>query len=288
MQVKGFLDSDNVRFINKTFNTTNINGEYVNFIDDRGLIAWYVANTSSTGNTVTISSTSDLRKGYIVIHSSTLSTDFVRIRRVVNSTSFSLTKSLGNNTNTLVYVYSDKGIIDASKDAFCTDVFGKMLNGYITQSTTDTLPFTDVTGVEVGQVAQLDGYIANDPYPTVESINTLTKQITFNRGFIVLKDIPSNATVTFAPPGTTQNVEKCVIPLDTSFPFVSTLSGIRSFSKSVRSKSTVPSFNVEIIKFSANLNNSNIETSTGTVQYDRRLPIIRLGSDTFSILCKTI
>jgi hypothetical protein len=262
-----------------TENFTNTNSSEVRFIDHKGLIDWFVAN--STGANVNINSNTDnLEVNNIVITNSTSS--FVRITSIINSTSFSTSSNLSLSGNEIIYVYSEKGLTDRSKKVFCSGVFGLQLFSNAAAGA-NTLTLTSNSGVVVGQVVQYSGFIPETPSMT--TVTGITGN-TVNLSEDTLFEILENSTITFAPAGTTVNKEICVLPLDTSPPFLGTSDGLSTNARGLKSSNTLnEAFTVETDSLTFTTNTSNITSVTGTQQYDVK---IKINSNTYFILSKLV
>lgn len=347
-QIKGDFNSLNLRYVTNAYSTATSSS--VNFIDHKGLIGWYFANTSNTN--MTINSTSKLREQYVVV--STVNTNFerillsntvaptnsiiltsnvglkvgqivsktgfiqsnttissitgntiiisktttadlnqgntillspnttvLRVNSITNSSVFVASEYLGDtvNTNTIIYIYSDKALIDSSKDIFCAGVFGKVTASNVA-SGTNSIILVNNTAITSGLFVQLDGSIPSNT--TISSVtgNTITLSNTTTGAFL------TGTTLTF----TTSNVNKeaCVIPLDTSPPFVGTSVGLKTANRGLKGNSSISTFTVVTKKFSATVNTANVSSVSGVQQYDRKLTVYANSSATFSILGKTV
>ena len=258
----------------------------VNIIDHLGLIDYFVA--SSVGDLVTVSSTENLKKDMICITSSTLATSYVRITEIlaaapgVTPTQFRTSVPL-NLTNGFVYVYSNSGIIDRSTESFCRGVFGHALAA--TAPIGVTLQLVSVAGVAIDQIAQFGTAIPDNT--SVTAVNTTTNTVTLSASTTAV--INQSQTVVFAPAGTLDNKEICVLPLDLSPPFIGVTTGLSTNGKSIKSAQTQPLLNVRT-------NTLTFKTATATAAiitetYDRRIPIKNINPLTgtaFTILSKLV
>lgn len=226
----------------------NITGDVsFNILDHRGFITWF--KSTSSGDTVTITNrnTNDLTVGMIVITSA--SSGYIRIKGVVNLTTFTTTTNLNLSGTQIIYIYSDRSLIDRSKDVFCNGVFGQVVSATANQGAT-TISLSSVIGVQVGQFIQFDGVI-----PTSTTVSSISgNNVTISNA--LLAQLPASSTVVFVPSvsGGTINREGCVIPLDTAPPFIGTDTGLRTNNRNIKSKSTVSNFTVEVDEFSATVN----------------------------------
>lgn len=273
IQVKDSL-GDNIKVLNS--NIGNTTTQSVNFIDYRGLIGWYYS--TSTGTTVTLSAgtTDELRTGYIVITPTTTDTDYRYITSIGNNT-FETDAELNLAGEQVIYVYSDKGIIDTSKDVFCQGVFGQVLSATAPLGAT-SLTLSSASGVAVDQVVQYAGSIP--PGTTVTGINGNVIDLSS----ALIAEIKQSATIVFAPSGTgAVNKEGCVIPLDTSPPFIGVPTGLSSGGKGIRAVPANPSLSVVANSFAAYVTTSTDIVSFTTSTYDNRV-LIKSGGVNYTIL----
>lgn len=272
IQVKDALEN-NIKVIDK--NIGNVTSQSVNFIDHRGFVGWYYS--TSTGTTVTLSTgtTTGLRTGYIVITTATNATDY-RYITSIGGTTFTTDSALNLNNEQIVYVYTDRGIIDTTKDIFCQGVFGQVLSATAPAGST-TLSLVSTSSVVSGQVVQYSGAIASGV--TVSSISG--NNITISSPTIA--ELKASSTIVFAPSGTTLNKEGCVIPLDTSPPFIGVPTGLSSGGKGIRTITGNPSFSVVANNFAANVTTATDIKSMTTSTFDSKV-FIKSGGVNYSIL----
>lgn len=346
MQIKGEFNSSFHRYLTENFSNTASGS--VNFIDHRGLVGWYFANTA--GDVMTFSPTTGVREKYIVV--STVNTSFLRAAsanavsptnsitfttntgikvgqivtragaiqtdtvvtaivgntvtlsklttsnisvtntvlfapntnflrvKSVNSTALVASEYLGdsNQTNTIIYIYADKSLIDTSKDIFCAGVFGQVVNTTASSGTT-TITLNSNSGITAGLWVQLFGYIQDDTKVNSISGNVITISKTTTGA------IPAGTTLTFT--NSNVNKEACVIPLDTSPPFFGTSVGLNTGGgRGLKSAASVTNFQVVANKLSANVTTS-ITSITGVQKFNRKLPIYTSGGTTYSVLANT-
>jgi hypothetical protein len=265
IQIKDLLGSNiasTVRLVSDAWTETR-DSYPVSIIDHNGLVDYFVANSS--GNIVTVSDTSRLRKNLICITSATNANDFVRITEIISSTQFETSANL-NLSSGFLYIYANAGILDRSLDTFCVGVFGQTLASTAIAGT-KTLVLTSVDGVELDQVVQFDQSI--DVGSTVEEI--VNNTITISKD--LLKTINQDETIIFAPFGTTTNKEICVLPLDLSPPFIGVDTGLDTNQKSIRSSES--SFNLKVS--SLEFRNTTVNNATITEDYNRKISIANSG-----------
>lgn len=275
IQVKDYI-SDTTKI--STANFTQTESISVNFIDHKGFIGWYVAQ--SVGTTVNLNiSTSELKVGYVVITANTTPGTFFHITSLASGSvnTFVTNAPISLTGYEIIYIYGDKGLIDFSKDVFCNGVFGKVLTTSV--SSGNTMILSNVTGVTLGQVVQYGNLIPANT--TVTTINSGTNTITLSNS--ISSAIDASSTIVFAPSGTLLNKEACVIPLDTSPPFIGTSVGLSTNGKGINSAPSVASFAVNVNNLTANIPSLHITTASIAQQFDRK---IRINS-IYSILSKS-
>ena len=230
----------------------------VNVLDHRGFVGWYAA--TGYDKYCTIPSTGSLSVGFIVMTNT--STAIHRITSIDSGTSFTTSPSLNLNpqASVLIYVYSDRGLVDRSKEVFCNGVFGRLTLAGTNQGSTALSVAT--AGISPGQVVQFSPAIPSGTTVTQVvngSLLTISKAIT--------KTIDAGSTIVFAPAtsGTVPDFEGCVLPLDNSPPFVGTAAGLSTAGKGIVS---TPGAGLEVIVSSIvanSISQSNITTTTDTV-----------------------
>ena len=268
------IDSPTIRTVNLPLIVTQ--SLPVHIIDHLGLVDYFVA--TSTANTVTVSSTTNLKVDMLCITATTTDTSFVRITGITSPTQFTTSAPLALTAG-YVFIYSNSGILDRSMEVFCNGVFGKKLSVAVplaAAATTNTLQFASTTGIALGQKVQFAGSIATTA--VVTNVNTTTNIVTISTPLI--GPLIVGATIVFAPAITTTNKEICVLPLDLSPPFEGVDTGLNTAEKSI--KGVKPTLNVKIDRLT--INNATVNTSTGE-NYDRKIAI---ANDTFSIIAKLV
>jgi hypothetical protein len=272
IQIKDTINS-NIKVL--TSNIGNTITDTVNFVDHRGFIGWYYATSAGTTVTLPANTTAGLRTGFIVITPTSGAADYRYITSLGAST-FVTDAALGLTGEQVIYVYSDRSLIDTSKDVYCAGVFGQVLDT-TTNAGTNTLAMRNVSGVAIGQVIQYSGSI---PDGTTVS-NIVGNTITLSTPLINL--IKGSSTIVFAPAGTGVNKEACVIPLDTAPPFIGVPTGLSSGGKGIRAIAGNPSFTVVANNLSAVVNASTDVKSFTTSTFDKTV-IITSGGVAYSIL----
>jgi hypothetical protein len=245
----------------------------VNFIEHKGFIGWYKATSSGAVVTVTLGDTANLSKGFLVI--TPTSNSYIKITEITNPTTFVTSSNLGLVGTQIIYVYSDRSLVDKSKDIFCNGVFGKVLS-VTAAAGANTLTVDSVSGVIIGQYVQFDGSIPAETQVTDIQGNVLT--ISNN----LLQELAASNTIVFVPQafGGSTNREGCVIPLDTAPPFVGTAVGLSTNNRGIKSASNIPSLSITTDILSANISTNNI-TTTNDLTFDRKLYIKSKIVDTF-------
>jgi hypothetical protein len=238
----------------------------VNIIENKGLVGWY--KTTSLGNTVSLvtGSTSKLKSGFVVITNT--SSLYIRITEIVNLTTFTTTVPINLTGNEIIYIYSDRSLVDKSKDVFCKDVFGKVVS--VTAPVgAQSLQLTNVVGVALGQYVQFEGSIS--PSTTVSG---LPGSNIIELSSPLIKELPGSNTVAFVPnaAGGTINREGCIIPLNTAPPFVGTDIGLSTNNKNIKSSSTISNFSVEAERVGGQVNSSNVsKPSLADLSFDKKV-----------------
>lgn len=275
------LSANTVSPTNSIILTSNVGLKAGQIITKAGFFQTNTVISTITGNTITISktTTANLNQGNTIVVSP--NTDVLRVSSIANSTVFVASEYLGDTavTNTIIYIYSDKALIDSSKDIFCAGVFGKVTAANVSSGAT-TITLTSNTSVAAGQHVQMFGYIPSGT--TISSVagNTITISQATTGPFL------QGTTLTFTNSST--NKEACVIPLDTSPPFVGTAVGLKTGDRGLKGNSSIATFTVVANKFSATVNTANVSTVTGEQPYDRKLTVYSNSSGNFSILGKTV
>lgn len=252
--------------------------ELVNFIDYRGFIGWYYATSAGTTVTLPAANVNNIRPNYVVVTPTSTPTSWFYVVSTSSSNTFITNTPIGLSGEEIIYIYSDRGLVDTSKDDFCRNVFGQVLSVSAALGAT-SLTLSSITGVVIGQVIQYSGSIAEG---TTVSDLPGGNVITISVG--LTESINASSTIVFAPAGTSLNKEGCVIPLDTAPPFIGVPTGLSSNGKGLASSSTVATFTVVANKFSANVvTSTDIVSVSGTLNYDKLVPVNSNGV-TYSIL----
>lgn len=260
-----YITGANITALNGTFAITSITNA-----------TQFVISANTTGSTYTANS----GKAY---------PSFTRISTITktNSLPTSLTTNYplqptGIDVQTILYVYSSRGLIDTTRDVACTGVFGYNLSTTVAAGATQ-LVLTSVTGVANGQVVQFDGSITMGT--TVTNVNTGTNTITLSAPTI--GEIKSPSIIVFAPAGTLVSLEACVIPADTAPPFVGTPEGLSTNGKGIKSALSVTSFTVNSDTLELNIPTTDITKLTAaqtvTATFNRKLKV----NTTYTILGTT-
>jgi hypothetical protein len=279
VQIKNILNDDIV-ITNHTFSLPG--SIQVNVIDHTGLVDWSFA--TSVGTTVTVSDVSKIRANNTLIFAD--HTNYIRVTNIDPvTTSFTSANSLGPTSlgltgTQVVYIYSDRGITDESKTVFCTGVSGAVLTS--TASPGNTMVFANPAGIAIGQVVQYSDVIA----PSTTVTNIVGTTVSLSGTTPITQQILPGATITFAPAGTTVNKEICVLPLDTSPPFVPTPRGLSTSNKGLRSSPVLTQdFTMSTANLVLTLPASNVSSvASGTLQYNRK---IRLNNNQYFIIATT-
>lgn len=242
----------NARIITSPANATaNVS---IRAIDHNGLADYFI--TSSSGTTITVDSTANLRPGMVCITHFTSPTTYSRITEITNATTFQVSSPLGISSNNYVFVYADSGIIDASKDVYCQGVVGKLLTATANEGV-NVLTLDSTTGLTLGMRVQYTGGI--EPSGNYTISNIAGNQVTLNN--VITSTIDVGATIVFSPSGSTGDKQQCVIPLDLSPPFIGTSYGLDSGGRRIVG---VPTANLNISVLALSSNTSIVTTANTT------------------------
>lgn len=261
MRIRKFAgneDEQNIRSTNISFPTANTTIN-VFAIDHNGLIDYFVSNTFPTSTSVVVPSTSKLKAGMVCIVKDKNFSTYARIRSVDNSTTFTVSDNISTSpANTYILIYSDSGLLDRSKDVFCSGVFGRETADAVSLGAT-TIPLTANTNLVAGMRVQFSGAIEPAAGVTITSITGNNIVISAATTGAIRK----NATITFAPSGSTGDKQQCVLPLDLSPPFVGVSDGIDTNGKTI--SSSAPTFRVTALNLTANNVANSIVTGSDTI-----------------------
>lgn len=237
----------------------NINStETVNIIQHRGFINWARATSSGSTVTLVVGTTDDIIKGFIIISSS--NTTYIRVVSIVSGTEFITDSNLDLTGTEIIYIYSDRSLIDQSKTVFCNGVFGQVVSTTVSEGGTQ-ITLDSVVGVIDGQYIQFDGVIPTDTQVVGPPVGNV---ITISNSILSGTQLPASSTVVFVPEaaGGSINREGCVIPLDTAPPFAGTDLGLRTDLKNIKSSSLISSLSVTVDILSASVESTNITKPT--------------------------
>jgi hypothetical protein len=273
--------SSNVRVVDNNIGLSQAIS--VNIVDHRGFISWYRATSSGSIVTLISGSTSDLTVGMLIVTSA--SNGYIRIIEINSPSTFTTSSNVNLTGTEIIYVYSDKSLIDKSKDVFCNGVFGQVVSVDAPQGATQ-LTLSSVSGVADGQYIQFDGIIPSNTQvvgPPVGNVITISNALTV--------PLSSSNTVVFVPQalGGVINREGCVIPLNTAPPFSGTTTGLSTSGKGIKTDVGITDLSVTANFISANILSGNTTTTTDTT-FDRKLAIkAKIGNTlrSFSVLSKS-
>lgn len=235
------FSAGNIITISNATGFTNING------------TWTIQSATTNSFTIDLNSTSIA--GTYTANSAKIN-DYVRITSITSPLSFTTNVPLYLVGEKIIYAYTNQSLVDASKDVFCTGVFGQVLD--VTVSSGTSLVLRSVDGVATGQVIQFGNAFLNNT--TVTNVDTNTKTITISQP--IQQQIKGSSTLVFAPAGTTLNKESCVIPLDTAPPFVGFSKGLSSSGKGIKSAASVSTFTLVANKLIATIPSTNVVLSS--------------------------
>jgi hypothetical protein len=265
----GFIVNQPI-FINNAVGSTAINGTWV--VTEVVSTTSFIIAVSTTGTTYTANS-GRLYPAWTTISSITYSSG-VPISFVTN---YPL-QPAGADLETILYIYSNQGLIDASKDKACEGVFGYMVTNTVLAGN-NTIQLTSVDGIVNGLYAQFTGSI---PFgTTVTGVDAVTNTITLSA--LLTDKLSSPGSVVYAT--TAESKEACVVPLDTAPPFLGTLDGVSTDGKGINSAPSVDTFTVNANALALNIPTADIVSLTAaqsvTATFNRQ---VRINSPYFIIL----
>ena len=268
--------SDTIKVLNAKVDTAGT--EVVNFVDYNGFIGWFYATSSGTTVTLQNFNNTNIRNDYIVITPTSTTTSFIRVTGKSSTNVITTNTAINLSGEQIILVYSDKGLIDSSKDTFCSGVFGRTLASTANTGATSFV-VTDATGIASGQVVQFGTSINSGNTATVASVSGTT----INLSAQITATILVGNTIVFCPAGTTLNKEGCVIPLNTAPPFEGTLTGLSSVDYGLRSNVSTLQVNCSSLQFEVPSADVDL-AAAGVLTFDRRYVI----NSTFAILAKKV
>jgi hypothetical protein len=259
--------SSSVKIINQNIGTTNAFS--VNFLDHKGFVDWMVASSSNLNVTLEAPfNTNSLSENNLVITSS--SSEYIKIDKIISSIEFTTTSPLNLSNNEIIYVYGDKGLSDQSKNVFCNGVFGKIVQ-QTSQQGSFQLTVENNDGIETGQFVQYENSISSNTAVTNVNGNTITLSNA------LVNTLLESSTVVFVPAskGGEINREGCIVPLDTSPPFIGTSTGLRTANRGIRTETFINSFSVSVDQINSTVDTANISTFTynNSSQFNKKIPI---------------
>lgn len=264
-QEYGSIGESGSRIVNIPFtgSATNLATKIINH---NGLVDYFLAR--STGNVVTIqgSTTSNIRKGMVCISNFSAPGIYNTISAISNTTSFTTSSALnlGATSNNYVFVYSDSGLLDLSKETYCSGVIGKLLTVAVS-SGSNKLTFASNTSLSYGMKVQYSGAIEPAANVVISSItgNTVTLSSA------TTGPIKANMTVVFAPSNTTTDKQSCILPLDLSPPFLGVSDGLDSSGKNIVSSNSV----LSVVALALNANNTLVSSANTSMSFDTKIKL---------------
>ena len=263
-QEYGNIGESGSRIVNIPFtgSATNLATKIINH---NGLVDYFLA--TSSGNVVTVqgSNTNNIRKGMVCISHFSAPGIYNTIASVSNTTSFTTSSALNLGTsNNYVFVYSDSGLLDLSKENYCSGVIGKLLLTPVT-SGSNKLTFASNTSLSYGMKVQYSGAIEPAANVVISSItgNTVTLSST------TTGPIKANMTIVFAPSNTTTDKQSCILPLDLSPPFLGVADGLDSSGKNIVSSNSV----LSVVALALNANNTLVSSANTSMSFDTKIKL---------------
>jgi len=257
-------------------------------VKNSGLVGIYYQQTNSVFSLIDNFSSEnvnfsldDLRSDHIFCFASVfegVNTDFYRLNNINYSTGayeYQNFQSLPDNLSGLyglVFVYSDKGLEDRSKEAFCQGVLSKELT-QIASSGTNILSVTNTTGLELDDYVQLSGFIENGTQ--IDSLDEINNTVTLKNSTtpIITSDIPNGTTITVSPDSV--NREQCSVVLNTAPPFEGTDTGLKTQSSS----SGVWANEIKYDNMNLTTSNPTEELLSASNNYTKTIDIICAGAN---------
>lgn len=235
-------------------------------INHNGLIDYFLARSS--GNVVTIQgdTSANIRKGMICISNFSGSSTYNTITAISNTTSFTTSGplNLGSTSNNYVFVYADSGILDLSKDIYCTGVIGKLVTSTV-PSGNNRITVASNTSLSYGMKVQYSGAIEPSANVVISAISGNTVILSS----LTTGQIKANMTVVFAPSNTTTDKQSCILPLDLSPPFLGISDGLDTVGKNIVSSNS----QLAVVALSLNANNTLISSANSSMSFDTKIKL---------------
>jgi hypothetical protein len=187
-----------------------------------------------------------------------------------------------NPSNGVIVIYSDRGLVDQSKRAFCEGVVGATIAAEVDiNQTTISLTGVDFSELSTGMYVQLSGYVSNTA--TIQSIDAVNSQITITPSNSVTKIIPADFSITFSPDSVNREICTLPNPSNTIPPFEGSISGITT-------SATNPGLwcnGFEFKNLEINLTDTNdiAGVTVSDTTFTKRYPI-KFGTSTFKLIAK--
>ena len=208
------------QFVGLTQNATSTISATYTFVDHRGFVKRCIGNGSSGTFTMSSGNTNDLKSGMVMIGSGVQS--YTGITTVGNPSIIQISPSQTISSNTTVYFYQSRGLINDTLNKFCIPSQTKCLT--VSQNIglgTNIIPVENANDVANNWTVQ--GYYFAEDTRIVGNPGTGT-QIEISKNTIRNISEGSTFTVTDRP----DDRSLCCPPTDTSPPFNATLFGLET------------------------------------------------------------
>lgn len=256
-------------------------------VNHRGFVDWIYGTISGTTVTITVGNTDLLRLDFLVIRTNTALDSWIRITSIdQNTNTFTTSVGLGDSaTDVLVLIYSDKTLIDTSKDVPCQGVFGQVVRTTAAQGSI-IIEMISVSGIVANNFyVQFDGF--TDTSTLVTAVDGVTNTITIDKP--IISQILQDSTLVFIPTTTSASnlatLEACVVPLNTAPPFIGTPAGLSAFERGIRS--STPTLAITTNNIVLDLPQAKVTTTTTPSQFDRKV-FLTINGNQYGILGKSV
>jgi len=239
------------------------------FVDHRGFVKRAIGGGSGGSFTLSSGNTSNLKSGVQA---------YTRITTSSSTSTITISPTQTIATETTVYFYESKGLVNNSLTDFCLPTQTKCV--IVTANTpigSTTIPVNDSTGIGNGWSVQ---GLQFAPNTFVDGSPPSPTSIIINAGTIRNLTVGSNFTVTNA----TGDRQLCCPPTDTSPPFNSTLDGLETVSASPNLR--IESGNVVFSELTAVVSPAEITQFNANTDTSRSRISLQTPKGVFTILCQ--
>ena len=262
--------------------TSSVTNQTFKFIEHRGFVKRVIGSSTGTSFTISSGDTSLLRTGMIMIGSGVDSYTGITTTGSSNSLTISPAQSIGSNTE--VYFYQSKGLINDSLVAYCTPASTRCL------IVTELAPTgSSIIKVKSTEGIQLNWKVQGFQFDSGTTITNYTlNSITISRSTIEPLNVGGNFTVVSSTTVDTKTL--CCPPTDTSPPFDPTETGLNTVPTAPNLK--IDTGNIIFSSISAGISTENIifyqDTDISGSTLTIKTPLTTVGSaqtSIFKILC---